>query len=71
MEGRINDEEEVERQKARKDRYMSAASKLRVEQVIEQTQTNATLDFDYLAYLVISGATSCVLCGSMCCWLRG
>lgn len=55
MEGRINDEEESERQKARKDKYMNAASKLRVDQVIEQTQTNATLDFDYLAYLIISG----------------
>lgn len=54
--GRINDAEEAERQKARKDKYMNAASKLRVDQVIEQTQTNATLDFDYLAYLVISGA---------------
>ena len=55
-EGRINDAEEAERQKARKDKYMNAASKLRVDQVIEQTQTNATLDFDYLAYLVISCA---------------
>lgn len=69
MEGRINDAEETERQKARKDRYMNAASKLRVEQVVEQTQTNATLDFDYLAYLVISGA--CCACCALACAAGG
>eukprot|EP00892_Ulva_mutabilis_P010281 jgi/Ulvmu1/7625/UM038_0051.1 len=64
MEERTNDTEEEERQKARKDRYMNAASKLRVDQVIEQTKTNATLDFDYLAYLVISAVLAAVGLGT-------
>ena len=36
---------------ARRDRYMSLASKMRVDQMLEQIHIDAKFDFDYVAFL--------------------
>ena len=47
---------EGERRKARRDRYMSLASKMRVDQMLEQIHIDAKFDFDYIAFLCVPRA---------------
>ena len=53
-------QKEAERRKARKDRYMGLASKMRVDQMLEQIQIDAKLDFDYVAFLCAARCRSCM-----------
>ena len=46
-----------EKRKARKNRYMNLASKMRVDQMLEQVHTDAQIDFDYIAFLCASADT--------------
>lgn len=48
---------EQQRSTARRDRNMKLASRIRVEQILEEMRTRSQFDFDHLAYLLISCAT--------------
>ena len=56
--GRVH--QDRERRKARRTRYMSLASKMRVDQILEKIRIDTRIDFDYVSFLVISSVLAVV-----------
>ena len=60
-----------ERRKARRDRYMSLASKMRIDQMLEQVNTDTQIDFDYVAFLCVPHLPPVCCCTRLKCgWQR-